>query len=85
MWGKFKDKFVDEVKDWYRHASMWLAGIAAIVLPLLGAWPDLLLQILQQLPADMRAYMPLWLTPMLFGLLFVTRYWKQKKPDDKEG
>jgi hypothetical protein len=81
VWGKLKDKFVEDARYWYRHASMWVAGLAAVVLPIFGAWPELLLQILQQLPADMRAYMPLWLTPALFGLLFVTRYWKQKKPD----
>lgn len=77
---KLSERFVDEARNWYRHASMWMAGLVAAITPFLLQSPEIILTITQQLPHELKMWMPVWLGPVIFGILFVVRYWRQKKP-----
>jgi hypothetical protein len=80
MLGKLRHRFVDEARNFYKHASMWLAGLVAAIAPFILQSPEIILTITQQLPPELKQWLPLWLGPVIFGFLFIVRYWRQKKP-----
>lgn len=85
MLEKLRDRFVEEAKHWYRHFSMQLAALVSfVVVPVLLNAPEILMTIFKEMPPEMRAWAPAWLGPVLFGVLFVARYWRQRKPADGE-
>ncbi|NIJ34346.1 hypothetical protein [Sphingomonas oligoaromativorans] len=65
--------------QWYKHVSMWLATAAAAVIAYLTAVPSALNDALHMLPDSIRATLPAWIGPTVFFLLFVARFWDQRK------
>lgn len=82
---RVKERFLDDARSWYRHASMQLgAFVTFIVVPFLLNAPDLVLMIYKELPAELKQWAPVWLSPILFGLLFIARYWRQSHADPRK-
>lgn len=63
--------------EWYKHATMWLATIAAAIVSYLAAAPNALNDALNMLPRDVRDTLPAWIGPLVFFGLFLARFWDQ--------
>lgn len=83
LFTKIRSRLVDDVNGWYRHWSMRLAALISILLPFLLQSPDIIMQVLRELPPEMKTWLPAWLSPLMFGLIFFARYWAQPKKDGK--
>lgn len=80
---KVRARFVSEARYWYKHLSMQLAALVTMLTVFLLQSPDIIISVLNSMPHELRAWMPAWLGPVMFGVVFIARYWKQtpKKPD----
>lgn len=76
---KFKDKFVEDCRQWYKLWSSWLAVLWGIIVTVLWNDPTLLGQIVNVLPEETRAI----LSPLVLGVVaalpIIVRLLKQQK------
>lgn len=79
------------IPDWrrsWRLASVRVAAIGAIGATVAAAAPDMLLQVWQALPEEVRAHAPdylsRWITPALFAATLAARILKQRSSIDDE-
>lgn len=79
LWARVTARLLPEWRSWWRAWSMRLAAVAAVIITYLSAAPDALSAALNALPSDIRATLPAWIGPAVFLLLFVARYWDQRK------
>lgn len=84
MLEKLKDRLCDEATQWYKMWSSWLAGAWGAIVVVFYNYPTILNEIVNVLPASVRA----GLSPLIFilaaGLPILSRLLKQrnvKKPD----
>lgn len=77
-----KERLLPEARNWYRHFSMQVAlFVSFILVPLLINAGPVLLQVFNEMPPELKAWAPAWLGPLIFGFLFLARYWDQSKKD----
>jgi len=88
MLRKFKEwadgRFVPAWRVWWRLWSMRLAAVFAGLVAYLTAVPNAMKDALDALPPFLHDSIPAWIGPLLFVLLFLARFWNQKKVPSNE-
>lgn len=76
---KMKDKFIDECRQWWKLWSTWLAVLWGAITSALWYQPEILQEIANVLPQEVR----LLVSPLVFGVIaglpIVVRLLKQSK------
>jgi hypothetical protein len=70
------------IADWKKFHRMWSVRLSAIVTAIwayLLASPETMLAVLNQIPADMRAWLPSFVPVALFVLVMLARITHQEK------
>lgn len=81
-----KHKLVEDWRSCWRWWSMRLNALAAVLIGYFLASPEVLLVTLNQLPPELRAYVPPAAGLVIFVLVALVRLWKQEaKSDDQKG
>lgn len=66
-----------DCRDWWKLWSIRLAAFASVVISYVVASPEILLQVLNAMPPEMRAYFPPVFGFVLFGVITMVRLWDQ--------
>jgi hypothetical protein len=72
------------IDDWRKAHRLWSVRLAAIMSALLGvlaAMPDALPALINQLPPEIRAVLPVPVVLLSFALPTLIRLWKQEAKD----
>lgn len=77
-------KLTETCAHWYRLASVWLAGVVAIIAGILTANPNLLLGLIGYLPEGNARYIAsAVVTLLVFVVPVIVRLWPQPKLEEK--
>jgi hypothetical protein len=84
MLQKLKDRLIADARYWYKMWSIRIAAIASIIVGYIFASPDVMLQVLNSMPAEFRAYFSPVFGIALFGFLSFVRLYNQQHKKDKD-
>ena len=74
-----KFRLIDGCRHWWRMWSVRLQAIALALWTFAQLAPDAVISILNQLPPELRAFLPQWLLPVLIAGSLFARFIKQDK------
>jgi hypothetical protein len=83
MLSKWKDKFVEDCRQWYKLWSSWLAIFWAFIVGILWNYPETLQEIVNTLPEQYRAPLSPLVMLIVGGLPILIRMLKQQKLIDQ--
>ena len=77
MLQKFKEKFLEDCRHWYKLWSSWLAVLWGMIVTVFWNDPGLLRELTDQLPEETRAYLSPLVLGIVAGLPILVRLMKQ--------
>jgi len=88
MLEKWKNKLIEECRDWWKMWSSWLAVLWGIIVTAVWNSPETLSLLVQQMPEEIRAYLSPLVLGLVAGLPILVRLTKQninkKEPTDDD-
>ena len=79
MLKRFRDKFIEDCRQWWRMWSSWLALFWGVIVTAVWNSPETLGQILSVMPEEIRAYLSPVVLAVVAGLPIFVRLLKQQK------
>ena len=62
---EMKIKLIDEAKQWYKFASLWLNTAAGAIVSILTVFPDAAIQVWSIMPSEFKSSIPASYMPLI--------------------